>query len=450
MNFAEVVRPYQRTAINHLINEPAYMLWLPVGFGKTAVTLTALQVLRDHNAIQRALIIAPKHVAQSIWPAEIERWEDLDLTVAAAVGTPRHRMKQLESDADVVTINWENTPWLVSSGTLEKFDCLVLDEVSLWKSHQSARMKALYKAGDWEYCWGLTGSPMPNDDILELWAQYHLVCRERSPLGRHFSKFRDATHIPPPPFTFEWTPLPGARKKVQKAIAPYTYHVRRKEVAVQIPDSIEVPHWLTLPDESRGLYKELVKKFFADLGDTKILVPNAAVLTGKLAQVCSGFLYTDPDPTWLHEEKLEALLEIRDSIRPDGRMLIPYWFKANERILSERLGALPVTPDTIKAWNADEVDALMIHPRSAGHGLNLQHGERPVHICWYDPTWSAEADHQTNGRVIRSGHAAGPVTVHRLLIRDTIEEDMREAVCNRQSGEQAMMKAVKELRDAVR
>jgi len=448
MKFHDVARPYQIEAINKLLQHDHLALWIPVGFGKTAITLAALQVLHDHNQVKRVLIIAPKFVALETWPAEAARWDDINLTVMAAIGTAEHRWEVLDSDSDVVTINPENVPWAIENGLIKDFDALVIDEIGTWRSATSTRMKALYKAREWDRAWGLTGSPMPNDSLLELWSQLHLLFREESPLGKRFSTFRALTHSPPPPYSFGWAEIPGKRKEVQEAIAPYVFQIDRDRVEVGEPEKVEIVHSLTLPEKARDLYRELTKEFFADLGDEKLLVPNAAVLASKLAQVANGFLYVDLDgrDTPLHDVKLEALQELVEGARGASKVLVLYWFKRTGRLLETTLKVKPINAENIRAWNNDEIDFLCLHPRSAGHGINLQLGKKPVEIIWLEPTWSAEGEHQATSRVARSGYPFAMVNVHRFLMRDTLENRMVRTVNDRQTGEAAMLEAIQELR----
>lgn len=445
VNFQDAAHPYQRDAVQFLINHPSALLNLPMGFGKTPTTAAGTHVLKREGLLTRGLVVAPKAVALHVWAQEIALWDDIDLSVSIAVGKPAQRAAAVDADTDLVTINPDNLSWLFGKTPVQirrnverlGFDLLILDESALMKNARSKRVRTLTYITEhgFNYRWALTGKPMPNNRIAELWPQYRLIDGGQA-LGRTFTVFRKATHNPPASWEYEWTEKPGARQKVLNAIAPLTLSYSLDDVDIKMPEVDEVVHYLELPDHARKMYSDAIKEFLIELGDEEITVANAAVLTGKLQQICSGFLYREHGG-WneVHDVKHEALNQIL--MKAPCKTLVPYWYVATaERI---RLPAL-----NVDRWNADQLSSMAIHPLSAGHGLNLQKGH--AQVCWFDPTWSADADAQTNARVVRQGHGGDRVTVHRLIMRGTIEERMLATVKGRQEGESAMMAAIRELR----
>ena len=436
---------YQKYAIQFIEKEDVSALLLDMGLGKTVITLTAIRNLIIKGKAGRVLIIAPLRVAKSTWPDEIAKWDHLhDLTYSVAVGTERERIEALNKNVEIVIINRENVDWLVNkSGYRFNFDMIVIDELSSFKSWQSKRFKALLKIRPYvERIVGLTGTPSSNG-LMDLWAEYRILdFGER--LGRYITKYRlkyfepdkrSATVI------FSYRLLPGAEEQIYKEIADITISMKAKDY-LKMPDLIINEVQVDLEASERRAYDTMKKEMVVRLSDVEeIDAVNAASLSGKLLQMANGAVYDDEKRVIrIHDRKLDALEDLIEAA--NGKpVLIAYWFKHDLDRIKERFNVREIlTDDDIKAWNNGKIDVAVIHPASAGHGLNLQQGGST--LIWFGLTWSLELYEQANARLYRQGQKE-TVVIHHIITKGTIDEDVMLALKRKEKTQSALIDAVK-------
>lgn len=355
-----------------------------MGLGKTSITLTALaDLLFDSFEGHKILITAPLRVAKNTWGAEIEKWDHLKgLKYSVAVGTAAERIAALKAEADIYIINRENVQWLISeSGIPFDFDMLVIDELSSFKNHKTKRFKALMKVRPKvKRIVGLTGTPSSNG-LMDLFAEFRLLdMGER--LGRFIGQYRTAYFQPDKrngQIIFSYKPLPGAEKQIYDKISDITISMKSTD-HLQMPKLISSGYEVQLSDKERDKYDSLKSDLVLELADGEITAANAASLSGKLSQMANGAIYDDKQEVIeIHNRKLDALEDIIESM--NGRpLLVAYWFRHDLYRISERLNSLHIpfskldTTASIRRWNSGELPVALIHPASAGHGLNLQSG----------------------------------------------------------------------------
>lgn len=416
---------YQRQAIEFTTGRPKCALWLDMGLGKTVSTLTALSDLIDDFAINKTLIIAPKRVAQSVWPAEVEKWEHLKhLRVSVALGTPKQRLKALDAEADLYVINRENVAWLKKHfGTKWPFDCIVIDEASSFKSHKSSRVKALRSVHVQRVVTRtieLTATPAANG-YMDLWAQFVLLDGGKT-LGDGITKYKEWFFYQPH-VNSRFKLLDGAKERIDKAIERSDLVLSMKAIDhLKMPERVEVNMPVTLDGRTKKLYKELEKNFILKLGDDTITAFNAAALANKLLQFCNGVMYDEEgQEVEVHDGKIEALKELIEQ-NPNENLLVAYNYKSDLRRLREAFPEAVLIGEhdnTIEKWNHGEIKILLAHPASAGHGLNLQAGGSTV--VWFGLNWSLEFYEQFNGRLWRQGQKHTTRIVH-LVTEGGIDE----------------------------
>lgn len=414
---------YQQYAIEYIETHPVSAVLLDMGLGKTSITLTALQnLLFDSFDAHKVLIVAPLRVAKNTWPAELTKWDHLkDLKVSVVVGTAKERKAALAADADLYVINREMVLWLVEqSGYPFDFDTVVIDELSSFKNHQSKRFKALMKVRPRvKRMIALTGTPSSNG-LMDLWAEFRLLdMGER--LGRYITQYRTAYFMPDKrngQIVFSYKPLPGAEEQIYDKISDITISMKAADF-LPMPERIESEYPVYLSDEEREKYDALKKEMVLQLPGEEITAANAAALSGKLSQLSNGAIYTEDKQTiTVHERKLDALEDIIEAAAGKP-ILVAYWFQHDLQRITERLEALKVSyarissPGSIEMWNRGEFAVGLIHPASAGHGLNLQEGGST--LVWYGLTWSLELYQQTNARLWRQGQKANTVVIQQII-----------------------------------
>ena len=435
------LRPYQIEAAAFLGTHPRAMVLAPVGAGKTAITLTAMQ----SSPVRRWLVLAPKRVAMSVWPAEARKWAP-NLDVAVAVGTPAQRLKAL--DAQVVVINYDNLQWLAAQEL--DFDGIVFDELTRLKNPSGARFKALLKVIEpMTVRWGLTGS-FTSNGLEDVFGQCKIV--DQSLLGRSKGAFLQTYFVLMNAEYGEWAPRPKALQSVMERIKPATYLLEPGEYADKLPPC----HTVELRcDMDMTEYKIMKKTFVARFGDTQIEAVNAAVVTGKLQQMASGFIYhTDtvasPRPgkfditqtaIWLSYHKFEILDDLLEE-NQRANTIIAYAYKEELAELKRRYPHAVTLDDkdAIERWNAGKVELLLVHPKSAGHGLNLQHGG--CRMVFLSLPWSLELFEQTVGRVHRSGQKHD-VWIYVLLTNNTVDEKIWAALHDKRAVSDIALEALK-------
>jgi SNF2 family DNA or RNA helicase len=430
------LRPYQETAADFLYEHDRAMILAPVGAGKTAITLTAMYDMLYEGHAKRFLVVAPLRVATSVWPVEQPKWAPF-IKMRVAVGTPNARAAALYSDADVVVTNYDNLQWLAEQN-LSLFDAIVFDELTRLKNPSGKRFKALQKViKDVEVRWGLTGS-FTSNGLEDVFGQCKVI--DQSLLGRskgafmqqYFYQNNRGTHT-------EWEPRPGSLPAVMQRIKPATFVLEPGEYKDKLPPlhTVEMPCSMVMDD-----YNTMKKDFVLQFGDETTIAQNAAVVTQKLQQMSSGFLYTDNGPRWLSSHKFDVLDEIL-SENQHANTIVVYNYVEELNELRRRyptLAAMDEKWDVIAGWNAGQVRLLAIHPKSAGHGLNLQHGGH--HIIWLSLPWSLELYEQTIGRLHRSGQTHD-VWNYVLLTADTVDRKIWSALHDKQSLSQLALEALK-------
>ena len=446
----EQLHDYQRYAADFIIGHPASAILPDCGCGKTIITLTAIEeLLRDRFEIARVLVICPIRVAQ-VWAEEIQKWEHLrGLRYSIAVGTESQRRYALSQDADIYVINRDVVPWLVDNYREKwKWDMLVVDELSSFKNHQAKRFKALLKVRPKvKRVVGLTGTPSSNG-LMDLWAEYRLLdLGER--LGRFIGNYRSTFFRPDKTngtIVYSYAPLPGAEERIYRRISDMTVSIRCTDV-LQMPELISSPYVVNMDKEEKAVYDRLRHDLVLALPDGEVTASNAAALSGKLSQMANGAVYDDQGKALLlHNRKLDALEDIIEA--QNGKpLLVAYWFKHDLDRIVERLRALGIrfaridTEDSILRWNRKMVSVGLIHPASAGHGLNLQSGGST--LVWFGLTWSLELYQQTNARLWRQGQVSNTVVIQHIVTKGTVDERIIRALESKEVTQDALLDAVK-------
>ena len=440
-----VPHEYQKYATKFIEQNDVSALLLDMGLGKSVITLTAIRNLIIKGEVGKVLVIAPLRVAKSTWPDEIAKWDHLnDLTYSVAIGTEKERLEALRKNVEIVLINRENVDWLINkSGYRFNFDMIVIDELSSFKSYSAKRFKALLKVRPYvERIVGLTGTPSSNG-LMDLWAEYRLLdFGER--LGRYITRFRlkyfepdkrSATVI------FSYKLLPGAEEQIYDAISDITISMKAKDY-LKMPDLIINEVTVDLDLAERRTYETLRKEMVVQISEQEeIDAVNAASLSGKLLQMANGAVYDeDKRVLRIHEKKLDALEDLIEAA--NGKpVLIAYWFKHDLERIKERFKVREILDDQdIRDWNNGKIDVAVIHPASAGHGLNLQQGGSTM--IWFGLTWSLELYEQANARLYRQGQKE-TVVIHHIITKGTIDEDVMQALKRKEKTQSALIDAVK-------
>ena len=442
---------YQQYAIQFLTEHPVAALLLDMGLGKTVTTLTAInELLFDRFEIRRVLVIAPLRVARDTWSAEIEKWEHLKhLKYSVAVGTSAERRQALHARTDICILNRENIRWLVEeSGIPFDFDMLVIDELSGFKNHQTKRFKALMKVRPKvKRIVGLTGTPSSNG-LMDLWAEFRLLDMGQR-LGRFIGQYRTAYFQPDKRngmVVYSYKPLPQAEKQIYDKISDITISMKAIDY-LQMPELLMTESRVQLSKQEAERYKQLKQDLVLDLPEGEITATNAAALSNKLCQMSNGAIYDDENNMIpIHSRKLDALEDMIESA--NGKpVLVAYWFKHDRTRITERLRKLGVvyqeikSAESIKNWNSGKLQVALIHPASAGHGLNLQAGGN--FLVWFGLTWSLELYQQTNVRLWRQGQQSETVVIQHIITKGTIDEHILKALQAKDETQTALMQAVK-------
>lgn len=442
--------PYQRAAEEWIIDHPRCCLFLDMGLGKTVVTLTAVSRLMDCCEVARTLVVAPKRVAETTWSDEAAKWDHLGaLRVSRVIGTEPQRSRALDADADVYVIGRDSLAWLVGRlGGESPFDTLVIDELSSFKSTTSIRHKAMRLLSAMaSRVVGLTGTPAPNG-YLDLFGEFRCVDGGER-LGRSKTRYRERyfdsvlhNHIP----IRSWL-KPGAAEEIRSRVSDITLSMRASDY-LSLPDMVvrDVP--VTLPPSVMAAYKALERDSVMSLSPGEVTAANAAALMGKLSQFASGAVYDDGhEARPVHACKLERLEELVEAA--GSPVLVYYQYTCDRDRVSARLKGYRVRaydgPDTLRAWNAGEVDVLLAHPASVAYGLNMQAGGHV--IVWLSTGWNLELYDQANARLHRQGQAC-PVTVFRLIARGTVDERALEALEGKSTEQNALMDAMRKLAES--
>ena len=420
---------YQRYATDFIVQNPTAAVFLEMGLGKSIITLTALfELCLDRFEIGRVLVIAPLRVARDTWPAEIEKWDHLHgLTYSVAVGTAPERRAALMQNTFVHIINRENVQWLIEdSGIRWEYDMIVIDELSSCKSHQAKRFRSLLKVRPGvKRIVGLTGTPSSNG-LMDLWAEFRLLA-----LGKR----RNGMQV------FTYKPLPGAEKEIYRRIGDITISMKSVDY-LQMPKCVMNTVYATLDPNEYDIYRQMERQMVMELDGQEIDAVSAAALTGKLCQLANGAIYTPEGQTMsFHDRKLDVLEDLIEGA--NGKpVLVAYWFKHDLARIQKRFTVreLNRTKD-IQDWNAGRIPVAVIHPASAGHGLNLQAGGST--LVWFGLTWSLELYQQTNARLWRQGQQSATVIIHHIIAQGTMDEQIMRALEDKDRTQAALIQAVK-------
>lgn len=444
MNFSP--HNYQSYAIDYIETHPVAAVLLDMGLGKTVISLTAIaDLLFDSFEAHRILVVAPLRVARDTWPAEISKWQHLKhLTYAVAVGTVKERKAALMAGADITIINRENLGWLIDSSGYEfDYDMVIIDELSSFKNHKSKRFQSLMKVRPKvKRIIGLTGTPSSNG-LMDLWAEFKLLdFGER--LGRFITHYRNNYFIPDKrngEIIYSYKPMPYAEDAIYRKISDITISMKSTD-HLQMPELITSQYEVQLSEDEEQRYEELKADFILELPEGEITAANAASLTGKLSQLANGAIYDDEgNIVEFHDRKLDALEDIIESA--NGKpLLVAYWFKHDLQRIKKRFDVREIkTSKNIIDWNNGDIPVAVIHPASAGHGLNLQAGGST--LIWFGLTWSLELYQQTNARLWRQGQSSGTVVIEHIITKGTIDERILKALSLKEVSQNALIDAVK-------
>ena len=442
---------YQTFATNFILEHPAAAILLDMGLGKSVITLTAIfDLCLDSFLIRKVLVIAPLRVARDTWPAEIAKWDHLyGLVHSVAVGTELERKAALRQIADVYIINRENVQWLVEeSGLPFDFDMVVIDELSSFKSYQAKRFRSLMKVRPGvNRIVGLTGTPSSNG-LMDLWAEFRLLDMGKR-LGRFITHYRNRFFAPDKrngQVVFSYKPLPGAEDKIYSLISDITISMKAAD-HLKMPECVMNEVRVCLSEKEHRIYDTFKSDLVLSVKGEEIDAGNAAALSNKLSQMANGAVYGEDKRVFaIHDRKLDALVDLLEAA--NGKpVLVAYWYKHDLERIQQRLRKLHIpfslldSANSISRWNCKELAVALIHPASAGHGLNLQSGGSC--IVWFGLTWSLELYQQTNARLWRQGQSAKTVVVQHIVTKGTIDERILKVLSQKDSTQAALIDAVK-------
>ncbi|RJX22343.1 MAG: DEAD/DEAH box helicase [Ammonifex sp.] len=443
----EDLHEYQKHSVNYIMDHPTSALFLSCGLGKTVIALTAINDLMfDSFQIHKVIVVCPLRVGLNIWKQECENWEHLrNLRCAIAIGTEAERIAALRSSADIYILNRENVEWFVEkSGMLSKlkFDMLIVDESSSFKNHRTKRFKALMKLRPQVKRVVLLSATPAANNLIDLWSQFRLLDMGQR-LGRFIGNYRSTFFVPDKrnaQVVFSYKPKPGAEDAIYRLISDITISMKGSDY-LKLPELVmnEVPVKMSPIEEQH--YQTMKDEMVLSLKGKEIDAANAAALSGKLLQMANGAVYDENHGVApLHDRKLDALEDLIEAA--NGKpVLVAYWFRHDlERILKRFPAERLDSADSIKRWNDGEIPLGVIHPASAGHGLNLQAGGST--LVWFGLTWSLELYQQTNARLWRQGQK-DTVVIHHIITKGTIDEQVMAALKRKDKTQAALIEAVK-------
>lgn len=433
---------YQNYCVDFVLDHPSSLLLLDMGLGKTLITLKTIETLKDmFNQHYKVLVIAPLTVAKNTWPDEIENFE-FDLTYTKVLGSQQQRLDALTEEVDIYLINRENVTWLVDHYKKEwPFDFIVIDELSSFKSSKSKRFKSLRKVrGKAKRFVGLTGTPAPNN-LMDLWSQVYLADGGER-LEKTITKYRMKYFYPEKSnghVVYQYGLKDGAEDVIHEQISDITISMKAKDV-LTLPKRVDNIIKVEMAAKERKHYTQMKKDYLLDLDGEEIEASNAAVLSGKLLQMANGAVYSDEQNIVdIHEQKIEALERIVADAQGEP-ILVFYQYKHDLAKIKKAFPEAVELDDNLKAWNNKKIPILLVHPQSAGHGLNLQKGGHI--IVWYGLNWSLEYYQQANARLDRQGQEQS-VIVHHIVTKDTIDELVIDSLKNKEVNQEKLIAAVK-------
>lgn len=436
---------YQEYAIRYIETHPISALLIDMGLGKTSITLTAIRnLLFDSFEVCKVLVIAPLRVAKNTWTDEIKKWEHLStLTYSLIVGNENERLSALNEKADIYIINRENVDWLVNkSGYKFDFDMVVIDELSSFKNHQSKRFKSLMKVRPLvKRIVGLTGTPSSNG-LMDLFAEFKILDMGKR-LGYFIGQYRNTYFKPDKmngPIVYSYKPLPNAENAIYEKISDITVSMKANEY-LKMPELLTSNYVVELSNSEKKQYDKMKKSLVLEITDGEITASNAASLSNKLCQLSNGAIYDDEQNiVEIHDRKLETLEDIIESM--NGKpLLIAYWYRHDLERIKSRFSVREIkTSEDISDWNDGKIPVALIHPASAGHGLNLQNGGST--LVWFGLTWSLELYQQTNARLYRQGQKNAVVIQH-IITKGTIDEQILKALQKKNKTQADLIDAVR-------
>ena len=437
---------YQTYATNFILEHPEAAVFLDMGLGKSVITLTAIRELcLNRFEAGKVLVIAPLRVARDTWSTEIHKWDHLKgLTYSIVIGTVDERKSALKKKAHIYLINRENVSWLIEeSGFPFDFDMVVIDELSSFKSYQAKRFRSLLKVRPKiKRIVGLTGTPSSNG-LMDLWAEFRVLDLGKR-LGRFITHYRN-TYFQPDKrngmVIYSYKPLPGAEDAIYEQISDMTISMKAVD-HLNMPECVFNEVSVSLSKEERSKYDTLRDDLILSIGESEIDAANAASLSNKLSQMANGAVYgSDQSVIKIHDHKLDALEDLIESA--NGKpVLVAYWFKHDLERIKARFKVREIkTSKDITDWNDGKIPVAVIHPASAGHGLNLQAGGST--LIWFGLTWSLELYQQTNARLWRQGQKSATVVIHHIVTEDTIDELILKALHKKEKSQNALIDAVR-------
>lgn len=446
----EDLHEYQNYSVDFIKKNPIVALLLSCGLGKTVTTLTAINDLMfDDFEISKVLVVCPLRVG-SVWKNEVEGWEHLNgLRISVAIGTREERLKALNTDADIYVINRENLQWLIDkSGIPFSYDMVVLDELSSFKNWQSKRFKAFMKVRPMvKRVVGLTGTPTSNG-LIDLFAEFKCLDMGKR-LGRLIGQYRDTFFTPGKRngnIVYTYNLKPGAKDEIYRRIGDITISMEAKD-HLKMPSLVNSYYQVKMDHKEYKHYARLANEMTVELPKGEVTAANAAVLCGKLTQMANGAIYvSDGVEEVIHDRKLDALEDIIESANGQP-VLVAYWFKHDLERIKKRLDELGYhygrinSDENIQKWNNREFEVGLIHPASAGHGLNLQKGGNIM--VWFGMTWSLELYQQTIARLWRQGQTSGTVSNIHIVTEHTIDARITNALKCKDMTQKSLIEAVK-------
>lgn len=436
---------YQEYAIRYIETHPISALLIDMGLGKTTITLTAIRnLLFDSFEVCKVLVIAPLRVAKNTWTDEIKKWEHLStLTYSLIIGNENERLSALNEQTDIYIINRENVDWLVNkSGYKFDFDMVVIDELSSFKNHQSKRFKSLMKVRPLvKRIVGLTGTPSSNG-LMDLFAEFKILDMGKR-LGYFIGQYRNTYFKPDKmngPIVYSYKPLQNAENAIYEKISDITVSMKANEY-LKMPELLTSNYVVELSNSEKKQYDKMKKSLVLEITDGEITASNAASLSNKLCQLSNGAIYDDEQNiVEIHDRKLETLEDIIESM--NGKpLLIAYWYRHDLERIKSRFSVREIkTSEDISDWNDGKIPVALIHPASAGHGLNLQNGGST--LVWFGLTWSLELYQQTNARLYRQGQKNAVVIQH-IITKGTIDEQILKALQKKNKTQADLIDAVR-------
>jgi SNF2 family DNA or RNA helicase len=436
---------YQKSCVRFLVKRPFAGLFLDMGLGKTLIVLTALKALFAERKVKRVLVLATKRIAEEVWSREIEKW-GFNFSYVIATGKPKDRLKAIKRGAQITIINYENFIWLAelfNGAGAWGYDFVIVDESSAFKNPQAQRFKALRSIRPFlKRLIILTGTPAPNG-LIDLWSQIFLLDQGER-LGQYITRYRNTYFTPAAGsgfIVYSWRIRQGADKVIYDKISDLCISMRSRDY-LKLPDRTDNFIRLSLSEKHQKAYRVFEREAVLKLSSCDITAVNAAVLTGKLLQFASGAVYDETGAYFqTHDTKVQGLKELYDESQGQP-LLVFYQFRSDkERLLRVFTDARTLDTCDVSDWNKGRIPMLLVHPRSAGHGLNLQYGGHI--IVWFSMLWSLEQYQQSNARLLRQGQQH-PVTVHHLVCKGTVDERAVRVLQGKEKGQTALLEALKE------